>query len=681
MEYETSRKGRARRDLCRCVDARNIEAKVLPITLTRWGWLLAFALSAAMVLESKAVPPRYDHIIIVVEENRTEAQIIGDLVNAPYINSLADGGVALGSMFSLVHPSQPNYIHLFSGDNQGVTDDGLPPNFSTTNTSTYPFRTPNMAAQLITAGFTFAGYSEQLEAAGTNDWADYDPHSATHPGIAYRRKHNPWANWVAKITPLPANQLPTNVNKAFIHFPSNDFSALPTVSFVIPNQDHDMHDGSRKEGDDWLRDNLGAYATWAKTNNSLLIITWDEDDYNSVNQIPTVFYGAGLLDGTVVPGTWTLHNLLRTIEDMYGTAHAGAAAQVRPMVGPFSNDPPVMIAHFRQGLAGYNGARDTQVWAETPSTNHAATEELTVDLDTASATSGNQVAQVLVRFDSLFGTNAGQVPTNAIIQSAKLILFTPLSPTGADYDSDDTFRLHRMIMDWNDDATWTSLNNGVSTDNSEAATTASFSLVPEVDGAPAIFDVTSDIELFRTGTANRGWLIRPSTTGSGNGWTLKSSEGADQTQRPTLEIIYSLPLTPYVAWASSNNLSGASSAPTADPDHDGASNLSEFAFNMNPRVADAIPVTSNGTSGLPAAHYLPESDGVLEVEFIRRKAAAAAGLSYVVQFSDHLENSWADGRAPTVTSINAAWERVRVREAGSGPSPQRLGKVVVSLGP
>jgi len=627
-----------------------------------------------------AAPHRYDHIVIVVEENRTPGQIIGDTVNAPYITSLANGGVQLSSIFALQHPSQPNYLHLFSGDNQGVIDDNLPPSFSTNATSTYPFTTPNMAEELISAGFTFVGFSEQLESAGAGDWADYDPHSATHPGIYYRRKHNPWANWVAKVSPIPANQLPATVNKAFIDFPTN-FTQLPTVCFVIPNQMHDMHDGSRQQGDTWLRDNLSTYAGWAKTNNSLLIVTWDEDDYNSVNQIPTVFHGAGLRDGTTTTGTWTLHNLLRTIEDMYGLPHAGSAAQVRSIVGPFTNDPAVTVQTFRQGLAGYASAHDTQIWQENPATAYGTLEDLTADLDTSTTIAGNQVGQVLIRFDSIFGSNAGQVPTNATIQSAKLILFTPLSPTGADYDSDDVFRLHRMLVDWTDAATWNSLNGGVSADNTEAASAATFSLVPEVDGAPAIFDVTGDVELFRTGTPNRGWLIRPSSTGTGNGWTFKSSEAsADQTQRPRLEIIYNaVPLSPYAAWINSFALTGTNATPSADPDHDGVINSAEFAYNMNPRVRDATPVTGSGTRGLPAAYYLLDSGGVLEMEFLRRRDFVAAGLTYAPQFAADLTGSWADGLTPTVTPINAMWERVRVRDSVAGPNSQRFGRVVVTL--
>ena len=220
---------------------------------------------------------------------------------------------------------------------------------------------------------------------------------------------------MAKVLPLPANQLTGTVNRAFTQFPTN-FAQLPTVSFVVPNQLHDMHDGSRKMGDDWLRDNLNAYAVWARTNNSLLVVTWDEDDYNGDNQIPTIFYGSNLRDGTAVNGTWTLHHLLRTLEDMYGvTTHAGAAAQLRPIVGPFTGDPNPTILSLRQGLNGYAAARDTQLWQEAPDTSFAASQDLGVDLDTSSSLAGNQEAQALVRFDSIFGTGTNQVPTNAVI--------------------------------------------------------------------------------------------------------------------------------------------------------------------------------------------------------------------------------------------------------------------------
>ena len=633
-------------------------------------------------LTLSAAPPRYDHVVIVVEENRTPAQIIGDLVNAPYINSLASAGVRLSSYFAIEHPSQPNYLQLFSGANQGVVDDNLPPNFSTTPTSSYPFTAPNLAAEIIAAGFTFAGYCDELESADATDWADYDPHSATNPGIYYRRKHNPWANWIAKVTPLPSNQLTNTVNRAFTQFPAN-FSQLPTVSFVIPNQLHDMHDGSRKQGDDWLAANLNAYAQWARTNNSLLIITWDEDDYNLDNKIPTILFGAQLREGTVAGGTWTHHNMLRTLEEMYGTsAHAGSAAQVRSIVGPFTTDPVITVKTFRQGLNGYVSARDTQLWQETPDTIYAVQEDLTCDLDTSSTVAGNQVGQILIRFDNLFGAGVNQVPTNAIIHSAKLLLNTPNNTTGTDYDSNDEFRLHRMIMDWSDTATWNSLTAGVSQNNVESASTATFSLVPDVDGGPAIFDVTSDIDLFKAGTANRGWLVRPSTTGTGDGWTMKSSEyAADPALRPALEIVYSLPPTPYSTWAAVRGLTAANNGANANPDLDRADNLAEFAYNLNPLVSDAQAITPTGTNGMPAARYLANvSGGILEVQFPRRKGTNAVGLTYTVQFSSNL-TAWAAGQPQVATSLNADWDRVTVRDALPGPNASRFARVLLTLQP
>ena len=653
---------------------------MIPFRFTSRAAVSAAVLFAAAFVQ--AVPHRYDHVVVVIEENRTIGQIIGDTANAPYITSLANGGVSMGRMFAHQHPSQPNYLQLFGGSDQGVLDDNLPPGFSTTPTATYPFTTPNLGREIINAGFTFAGYSEQLEAAGAADWADYDPHTATAPGVKYRRKHNPWANWVAKVTPIPANQFDGSVNKSFTQFPS-DFTLLPTLSFVVPNQDHDMHDGSRKAGDDWLLANLDAYAQWAKTHNSLLIVTWDEDDYREDNQIPTVFYGASLRNGTIAGGTWTLHNLLRTLEDMYGSAaHAGSAAGVRSIVGPFSDDPEVGNVSFRQGLNGYAGARDTQLWAETPDANNAATVDITADLDTSTVTAGNQEGQALVRFDNLFGGGAGQVPVGAVILSAKLVLNTPINTTGTNYESTSTYRAHRMIADWTDTSTWSSMGGGVSNNNTEAASAASFSLAPSVDGGPAIFDVTADVELFQSGTPNRGWLLRASSASPDDGWTMKSSEyTTDQTLRPSLDVSYSVPANAYSAWAAAAGLTAANNGTMVDAEKDGAINLFEFAFNLNPLVNDAREATAVSLSGLPFGRTVAITGGrALELVFLRRKAPTGAGLAYTAQFSSNL-TAWSTGLTPTVTSINTDWERVTVRDSAAASSTRRYGRVQVNFTP
>jgi hypothetical protein len=60
-----------------------------------------------------------------------------------------------------------------------------------------------------------------------------------------------------------------------------------------------MHDGTIEQGDSWLQQHLDGYVQWAWANNSLLIVTWDEDDFTSTNRIPTIFVGPMVQPGAL----------------------------------------------------------------------------------------------------------------------------------------------------------------------------------------------------------------------------------------------------------------------------------------------------------------------------------------------------------------------------------------------
>ena len=121
--------------------------------------------------------------------------------------------------------------------------------------------------------------------------------------------------------------VPAELNKPFSQFPS-DFNQLPTVSFVIPNLQHDMHSASIRKADHWLESNIKDYAKWATAHNSLLIVTWDEG--SQLNHIPTIFFGAGVRRGAVdLPANH--FRLLRTIEGMYDLPLLGKAANHTPL--------------------------------------------------------------------------------------------------------------------------------------------------------------------------------------------------------------------------------------------------------------------------------------------------------------------------------------------------------------
>src|SRR5258708_7977000 len=260
--------------------------------------------------------PRPDHVVIVVKENHSYAEIIGS-VNAPYINSLAQLGASFTNSFGITHPSEPNYLAFFSGSTQGVTDDGC----------TYTFGTPNLGRLLLDATLTFGGYSEDLPSIG----------STVCSNLKYFRKHNPWVNWQLDISPS-INDLPVSVNMPFTSFPA-DYASLPTLSFVIPNQDDDMHDGTILQADTWLMSHIDGYVQWAQTHNSLLIVTWDEDDSSSNNHIPTIFAGPMVRQGQYSESI-NHYNVLRTLEDMFGLAYAGQSGSANPILDCWTTSPP-----------------------------------------------------------------------------------------------------------------------------------------------------------------------------------------------------------------------------------------------------------------------------------------------------------------------------------------------------
>ncbi len=105
-----------------------------------------------------ATLPVYDHIVIVVEENKDFEQILGGRFDAPYLRKLATEGATFERMFAEEHFSQGNYFWLFSGSNQNVGFlDRVP---SKANHPDYPFKAGNLGEQLIKKGLSFKGASK-----------------------------------------------------------------------------------------------------------------------------------------------------------------------------------------------------------------------------------------------------------------------------------------------------------------------------------------------------------------------------------------------------------------------------------------------------------------------------------------------------------------------------------------
>jgi acid phosphatase len=232
---------------------------------------------------------------VVIFENKSYQQVVQS-AQASWLRGLIATSALFTDSHAVAHPSQPNYLALFSGSTQSVTDDHCPVNLT---------GRPNLARQLLDAGLSFTGYSEDLPGPGSR--------ACTHGG--YAAKHNPWADF---------DNVPAAASQPYTSFPTS-FDSLPTVSFVVPNLCDDMHDCSVGTGDAWARAHLEAYRQWASAHRSVLIVTFDEDDNSADNHILTLVNGAGVRPGTY-PARIDHYGLLRAIEDCYGLAPLGAAA-------------------------------------------------------------------------------------------------------------------------------------------------------------------------------------------------------------------------------------------------------------------------------------------------------------------------------------------------------------------
>lgn len=261
--------------------------------------LIAALCSSFAAAPALASLPRPAHVIVLVEENKTLAQIDG-AHSAPFINALVRRGALYTNAHGVAHPSLPNYIALFSG----LTND----NGDACPATGFSPVAPNLASELIGTHLTFGGYAEALPSTGSTVCA----------AGTYARKHAPWVAF---------KNVPASLGHPFSALPA--YSELPTVSFIVPDVDDDMHDGTIAEGDAWLKDHIEGLVRWAAAHDTLLIVTWDEG-YDRGNTIPTI-----LLGPMVRPGRYGKridhYNVLRTIEDMYALAPTGAAARVPPL--------------------------------------------------------------------------------------------------------------------------------------------------------------------------------------------------------------------------------------------------------------------------------------------------------------------------------------------------------------
>ena len=243
-------------------------------------------------------PPAFGHVWVIVIENKPLSTIIGS-ADAPYLNQLIGSSGLATDYRAVAHPSQPNYVALFSGSTQRVADN-----------EPHDIDALNLADQLEAAGRTWHVYAENVPTDCARDATARD--GADGPGT-YARKHEPAISFVS-ISGNPARCARIGPLAGFDPIAA-DFS------LIIPNLCHAMHDCGVPEGDAWLRSFVPRILeSPAWRDQGALFITFDEgvDSSTPPNLVATIVSSPLVRPGMTSAVPHTHYSLLRTIQDGFG---------------------------------------------------------------------------------------------------------------------------------------------------------------------------------------------------------------------------------------------------------------------------------------------------------------------------------------------------------------------------
>ena len=285
--------------------------------------LLCFVFAASSLssaAQDQTGVPRYDHILVIIAENRSYGDIIGK-VYAPHLNHLAETYGTATRFYAEVHPSEPNYVAMIGGDTFGIRDDdayycksngetrGEPRQMqrycsSIDYKSPYASHTidrPSLVQQLEEHGYSWRGYFEDIPKSGSRAVYYPDPEHAVpgKPMMLYASKHNGFINfkWVQDHKALEDKFI--GFDRLYDDLKSGQ---VPNYAHIVPNQCNDMHglhardipnvpsycDGSKPNaealveyGDQMIGDLVNKIMNspiW-KNSKTAIVITWDEGNY------------------------------------------------------------------------------------------------------------------------------------------------------------------------------------------------------------------------------------------------------------------------------------------------------------------------------------------------------------------------------------------------------------------
>ena len=252
--------------------------------------------------------PQFGHVVLVVEENSSYSQVIGN-AEMPYLNSLATQYGLATQYYANTHPSIGNYFMLTTG--QVVTND---------DSFTGEVDVDNIVRELLAAGKTWKSYAESRG----------DP-------VLYVQRHDPLSYFSDVAGSTTQSQNLTSFDQFGSDLANN---VLPNFSFVVPNILDDCHSGPLQVADAWLQDNIApliSNATFQK--DGLLVIVFDEstasDSAHGGGHVAALVISAKAKQGFQSTTFYQHQSVLRLMLEGLGVSTLPGASSSAPDMGEF----------------------------------------------------------------------------------------------------------------------------------------------------------------------------------------------------------------------------------------------------------------------------------------------------------------------------------------------------------
>ena len=274
---------------------------------------------------TSAVVPQFEHVFVVVEENHSFSDVVGN-AQMPYFNSLIAAGGLATQYYANAHPSLPNYFVLTTGA-LITNSDGFVGIVSQ----------DNVVRALTTVGKSWKCYAESLPSAAYmgGDTGAYLKH---HDPFVYFSELQNDPSQAANVVPF--SQLATDLAG----------SSLPDYAFIVPNIYDDAHScpggaatctdvQELSAADTWLQTNLDPLIKSPQFGDSLMIITFDEsettDSQYGGGHVATVIVSPKAKSGYRSSTLYEHQSTLRLSLKALGVTDFPGAAASAPDMGEF----------------------------------------------------------------------------------------------------------------------------------------------------------------------------------------------------------------------------------------------------------------------------------------------------------------------------------------------------------